>query len=124
MVATWILCIFIVLIVPVLVAQVGFLRMRGCKSMDAPRGYRSTLSLSSAEAWAFAQKASSGRYIITGLVMAVLSLLLILAVPSDVVLNLFIFTGTILLFQAAAVIVLISTVESQLRARYGEKKEA
>lgn len=123
MFATWILCIFVLLIIPFLTAQSGYLRLKQCAEVGAERGYRSALAMSSPEAWAFAQKASSVRYIITGIVMAVLSLVIAFSLPTDSVLNLIIFTGTLMLFQTAAVIVLISTVESQLRTLLGVKKE-
>lgn len=123
MFVSWLLCLFLMLIIPVLTLQTGYLRLRKCADMDAERGYRTALSLSSPEAWAYAQKASSVRYMVTGLVMAVLSVLIARALPYDNLLNLYIFTGTIILFQTAAVIVLISTVESGLRALLGIKKE-
>ncbi|MDO5299663.1 MAG: SdpI family protein [Clostridia bacterium] len=124
MAATWILCIFILLIIPFLTLQCGFLRMNRCAKLGAERGYRSQLAMSSPEAWAYAQKACTVRYMITGVVMALLSLLIAFSLPTDSALNLFIFTGTLLLFQTAAVIVLIATVESELRNRYAPKKEA
>ena len=123
MFVSWLLCLFLMLIIPVLTLQTGYLRLRKCADMDAERGYRTALSLSSPEAWAYAQKACSVRYMVTGLVMAVLSVLIARALPYDNLLNLYIFTGTIILFQTAAVIVLISTVESGLRSLLGIKKE-
>ena len=123
MFVSWLLCLFLMLIIPVLTLQTGYLRLRKCADMDAERGYRTALSLSSPNAWAFAQKASSVRYMVTGFVMAVLSVLIARALPYDNLLNLYIFTGTIILFQTAVVIVLISTVESGLRALLGIKKE-
>ena len=123
MFVSWLLCLFLMLIIPVLTLQTGYLRLRKCADMDAERGYRTALSLSSPKAWAFAQKASSVRYMVTGFVMAVLSVLIARALPYDNLLNLYIFTGTIILFQTAVVIVLISTVESGLRALLGLKKE-
>ena len=116
MFATLILCVFIMLVVPAVTAQTGYLRLRRCAEMDTERGYRTALSLSSPEAWAYAQRASGPRYLITGLVMAALSVLVAVFLPTDSPLTMFIFTGPIVLFQAAAVIVLISSVESGLRA--------
>lgn len=121
MFATWILCVFIMLVIPAITAQTGFLRLKSCAEFDAPRGYHSALALLSPEAWSYAQKASSMSYLITGIVMAVLSLLTAYGLPADSPLTLFIFTGTILLFQSAVVIVLISCVESGLRKRFGKK---
>ena len=123
MFATLILCVFIMLVVPAVTSQTGYLRLRRCAEMDAERGYRSALALSCPEAWSYAQKASSTSYLVTGIVMALLSLLVAYGTPADSPLTLFIFTGTIVLFQSAAVIVLIACVESGLRKRFGKKTE-
>ena len=123
MFATWILCGFIMLVIPAVTAQTGYLRLRSCAAFDAERGYRSALALSCPEAWSYAQKASSTSYLVTGIVMALLSLLVAYGTPADSPLTLFIFTGTIVLFQSAAVIVLIACVESGLRKRFGKKTE-
>ena len=121
MFATWILCVFILLVIPAVTAQTGYLRLKHCSAFDAERGYRSALALSCPEAWAYAQKASSTSYLVTGIVMAALSLLTAWGMPADSPLTLFIFTGTIVLFQSAAVVVLIACVESGLRRRFGKK---
>lgn len=123
MFATWILCVFIMLVIPAVTAQTGYLRLKSCAAFDAERGYRSALALSCPEAWSYAQKASSTSYLVTGIVMALLSLLVAYGTPADSPLTLFIFTGTIVLFQSAAVIVLIACVESGLRKRFGKKTE-
>lgn len=123
MFVSWLLCLFLMLIIPVLTLQTGYLRLRKCADMDAERGYRTALSLSSPEAWAYAQKACSVRYMVAGFVMAVIALLVARALPYDNLLNLYVFTGTIILFETAAVIVLIATVESGLRTLLGIKKD-
>lgn len=123
MFVSWLLCLFLMLMIPVLTLQTGYLRLRKCAGMDAERGYRTALSLSSPEAWAYAQKACSVRYMVTGLVMAVIAVLVARALPYDNLLNLYVFTGTIILFETAAVIVLIATVESGLRTLLGIKKD-
>lgn len=41
MFATWILCIFFVLIAPYLLVEAAVLRTRKCAQLGAPRGYRS-----------------------------------------------------------------------------------
>lgn len=123
MFVSWLLCLFLMLIIPVLTLQTGYLRLRKCAGMDAERGYRTALSLSSPEAWAYAQKACSVRYMVAGFVMAVIAVLVARALPYDNLLNLYVFTGTIILFETAAVIVLIATVESGLRTLLGIKKD-
>ena len=124
MLATWILCIFIMLVIPAVTAQTGLLRLRSCSTPDAERGYRSELSLSSPEAWAYAQKACGPRYIAGGLLMAVLPLLMAPSLPVKTPAPLFVFTGTVVLFQTAIVVILIYTVESGLHKRFGKQTEA
>lgn len=123
MFATWILFIFIMLIAPFLTIQAGFLRATRCGSMDAERGYRSKLALSSQEAWAYAQKSCSMRYMATGVVMAMATLLAASVLPAQTPLQLLVYTGVIVLVQVAVVLFLIATVEGGLRARFGVKKE-
>ena len=121
MFATWILFIFIMLVIPYLTFEAGFLRIKKCASMDAERGYRSKLSQSSPEAWAYAQKACTVRYMAAGIIMAVVSL----AIASSMTLaRLAIFSGVIVLFQAVTVVCLIATVEQGLRKRFGDKVSA
>lgn len=69
MFATWILCIFFVLIAPYLLVEAAVLRTRKCAQLGAPRGYRSELARSSQTAWDYAQKLCSMRYMLGGIVM-------------------------------------------------------
>lgn len=123
MLATWILCVFIMLVIPAITAQTGFLRLRLCREPAAARGYRSELSLLSPEAWAYAQKACGPRYIVGGLAMAALPLLMLPSLPIKTPTPLFVYTGTVVLFQTAVVVLLIYSVESGLHRRFGKQTE-
>ena len=124
MFATWILFIFIMLIVPFLTFQAGFLRVKRCASMDAERGYRSKLSQSSPEAWAYAQKACTLRYMAAGIIMAVVSLSIASGMTLETPARLAIFSGVIVLFQVVTVVCLIASVEQGLRKHFGGKVSA
>ena len=93
MLATWILCIFFILIAPYLLLEAGVLRARKCAKLGAPRGYRSELARSSQAAWTYAQKVCSTRYILGGIIMAIAALAIICVVPVDTISSLYIFTA-------------------------------
>lgn len=121
MFATWILFIFIMLIIPYLTFEAGYLRKTKCRQMGAERGYRTALSTSSPEAWVYAQKACAQRYMITGAAMAVCSLLLAYATPLESPMTLLIFTLVVMLFQCVVVLFLIASVESGLRRQTAKR---
>ena len=77
MFATWILCLFLLMIAPYLTVEAGLLRRKKCAALGAGRGYRTQLSMASQEAWDFAQQLCSKRYILGGIVMGIAALLLI-----------------------------------------------
>ena len=120
MFATWILCLFLLMIAPYLTVEAGLLRRKKC----AGRGYRTQLSMASQEAWDFAQQLCSKRYILGGIVMGIAALLLIKAAPVESVVSLYVFTVVIGLFEVVAVILLIASVETSLRKRYAPKAAA
>ena len=124
MLATWILCLFLLMIAPYLTIEAGLLRIKKCATLGAGRGYRSALSLASQEAWDYAQKLCSKRYILAGVVMGVAALLLIKAAPVETVASLYVFTTVIALFEIVAVIALIASVETSLRKRFAPKAAA
>ena len=66
MFATWILCLFLLMIAPYLTVEAGLLRRKKCAALGAGRGYRTQLSMASQEAWDFAQRLCSKRYILGG----------------------------------------------------------
>lgn len=50
MFATWILCLFLLMIAPYLTLEAGILRKKKCAALGAGRGYRTELSMASQEA--------------------------------------------------------------------------
>ena len=108
MFATWILCLFLLMIAPYLTVEAGLLRRKKCAQ----------------EAWDFAQQLCSKRYILGGIVMGIAALLLIKAAPVESVVSLYVFTVVIGLFEVVAVILLIASVETSLRKRYAAKTAA
>lgn len=124
MFATWILCLFLLMIAPYLTVEAGLLRRKKCAALGAGRGYRTQLSMASQEAWDFAQRLCSKRYILGGIVMGIAAPLLIKAAPVESVVSLYVFTVVIGLFEVVAVILLIASVETSLRKRYAPKTAA
>ena len=116
----FILCLIALLVTPALDVALGFTRGKGL-NFGAKFGYKTSLSLSSADAWAHAQHASGTRYIITGIVMSIVTVLIMRLVPDTNAMNLYIFSVTLFLMQSVFEILLISSVESELRAKYGKK---
>ena len=102
MFATWILCLFLLMIAPYLTLEAGVLRKKKCAALGAGRGYRTELSMASQEAWDYAQQICSKRYMIAGILMAVAALL----------------------FIRVTVILLIASVETSLRKRFVPKTAA
>lgn len=95
MFATWILCLFLLMIAPYLTVEAGLLRRKKCAALGAGRGYRTQLSMASQEAWDYAQQLCSKRYILGGIVMGIAALLLIKAAPVESVVSLYVFTVVI-----------------------------
>ena len=124
MLATWILCIFFILIAPYLLLEAGVLRARKCAELGAPRGYRSELARSSQAAWTYAQKVCSTRYILGGIIMAIAALAIIRVVPVDTIGSLYIFTAIIALFEIVAFLCLMASVESSLRKHVASRQVA
>ena len=124
MLATWILCLFLLMVAPYLTVEAGILRIKKCAALGAGRGYRSHLSMASQEAWDYAQKLCSKRYIIGGIVMGAAALLLIKSAPTETIASLYVFTAAIGLFEVVAVIALIASVETSLRKRFAPKAAA
>ena len=92
MFATWILCLFLVLIAPYLLIEASVLRTRKCAQLGAPRGYRSELARSSQTAWDYAQKLCGVRYMVSGIVMALAAPALLFAAPIDTIGSLYMFS--------------------------------
>ena len=93
MFATWILCLFLLMIAPYLTLEAGILRKKKCAALGAGRGYRTELSMASQEAWDYAQQICSKRYMIAGILMAVAALLFIRIAPTDTLASLYVRGG-------------------------------
>ena len=118
MFATWILCLFLLMIAPYLTLEAGILRKKKCAALGAGRGYRTELSMASQEAWDYAQQICSKRYMIAGILMAVAALLFIRIAPTDTLASLYVFTAVIALFEVVTVILLIASVEGKRGFHY------
>ena len=116
MFATWILCLFLLMIAPYLTLEAGVLRKKKCAALGAGRA--------SQEAWDYAQQICSKRYMIAGILMAVAALLFIRVAPTDTLASLYVFTAVIALFEVVTVILLIASVETSLRKRFVPKTAA
>lgn len=124
MFATWILCIFFVLIAPYLLVKAAVLRTRKCAQLGAPRGYRSELARSSQTAWDYAQKLCSMRYMLGGIVMAIAALAILFALPIETISSLYLFTLVVVLFEVVTVLCLMASVESSLRKHLSARQVA
>lgn len=124
MFATWILCLFLVLIAPYLLIEASVLRTRKCAQLGAPRGYRSELARSSQTAWDYAQKLCSMRYMLGGIVMAIAALAILFALPIETISSLYLFTLVVVLFEVVTVLCLVASVESSLRKHVASRQVA
>ncbi len=124
MFATWILCLFLVLIAPYLLIEASVLRTRKCAQLGAPRGYRSELARSSQTAWDYAQKLCSMRYMLGGIVMAIAALAILFALPIETISSLYLFTLVVVLFEVVTVLCLMASVESSLRKHVASRQVA
>ena len=119
---TFILCLAVLLSVPALLIYIGYTRQNLCGSIGAKLGYASALALSSPEAWAFAQKSSVKRYIVTGAITAVIAVLLMLPAIGVHAVGTLVYTITLLLFEILVWGILIISVESGLRKLLGVRE--
>ena len=124
MFATWILCLFLVLIAPYLLIEASVLGTRKCAQLGAPRGYRSELARSSQTAWDYAQKLCSMRYMLGGIVMAIAALAILFALPIETISSLYLFTLVVVLFEVVTVLCLMASVESSLRKHVASRQVA
>ncbi len=124
MFATWILCLFLVLIAPYLLIEASVLRTRKCAQLGAPRGYRSELARSSQTAWDYAQKLCSMRYMLSGIVMAIAALAILFALPIETISSLYSLRLVVVLFEVVTVLCLMASVESSLRKHVASRQVA
>lgn len=112
---TTVLCYISLLIIPVCSFLMGLYRRSGCKEMHARLGYTSELSLSGPQAWARAQQASSLRYMIVSVVLAVFSFWALAILPANTPAALGVSALMLVMSQVLVMIVVIVTVEVSLR---------
>ena len=111
MFATWILCLFLLMIAPYLTVEAGLLRHKSAR--------RSVLGAATAPSFPWPRRRrgftlssfAAKRYILGGILMGIAALLLIKAAPVESVVSLYVFTVVIGLFEVVAVILLIASVE-------------
>lgn len=121
---TTVLCYISLLIIPVCSFLMGLYRRSGCKEMHARLGYTSELSLSGPQAWARAQQASSLRYMIVSVVLAVFSFWALAILPANTPAALGVSALMLVMFQVLVIIVVIVTVEVSLRRLVHPHEEA
>lgn len=118
---TWLICLAILLVIPVVLVYAGYMRQNHCNNLGAKFGYTTRLSLTSPESWAHAQKACPVRYIVAGAALAVFAVLMMLGAQGVSSLSMCIFAGTILLVELMVWEFIVISVESGLRALLGVK---
>lgn len=121
---TTILCYIALLILPLCSFLLGMKRRSGCKEMHAKLGYMSELALTSPHAWACAQRASSLRYMIVSVVLAVFSIWALSILPANTPAALGVSALMLVMFQVLVMIVVIVTVEVSLRRLVHPHEEA
>lgn len=112
---TTVLCYISLLIIPVCSFLMGLNRRSGCKEMHARLGYTSELSLSGPQAWARAQQASSLRYMIVSVLLAIACPWFLSILPAKTPAALAVSALTLVMFETVVMVVVISTVEVSLR---------
>lgn len=120
---TWILCLLLLMIIPSIMVYAGYMRQNHCTKLGAKYGYTTRLSLSSAEAWAFAQSLCPKRYMISGAVLGIVSILLMLLALDKNSLSVCIYSVVVALLQLLVWGIVLCTVESRLRKMLGIKEE-
>ena len=118
----WILCTLLLMIIPAIMIYAGYVRQSRCAQVGAKYGYTTQLSLSSEKAWAYAQSACPKRYMVWGVVLAVVDLLLMLLPLGAEPLSIAIYAFTLLLLELLVWGVVVCTVESGLRKLLGIKE--
>lgn len=122
MLPIWLLCLAVLLVIPVIMIYCGYIRQNNCSKLGAKFGYRTALSLSTAEAWAYAQNTSVKRYIIAGAISGVVAAVLMLPAIGLHTVGLFAYSATLLLFELLVWGFIIISVESGLRKLLGIKE--
>ena len=118
----WLLCLAALLVVPAIMIYCGYIRQNICNNVGAKFGYNSALALSSANAWAYAQKSSVKRYIVSGAIIAAVAIALMIPAMDVHTMGLLSYSATLLLFELLVWGFVIISVESGLRTLLGVKE--
>lgn len=111
---TKVLCNIALLIIPCCTFLIGLKRKSGC-AMRARLGYSSDLALTNEQAWAYAQHASSIRYMVVSVVLAVATLWFFNSLPFTAPAAPLVSALTVFMFQMLVMIFVIASVEIGLR---------
>lgn len=122
MLPIWLLCLAALLVIPAIMIYCGYIRQSICNNLGAKFGYRTALSLSTAEAWAYAQKSSVKHYIVAGAITGVVAAALMIPAIGLHTAGLFSYSATLLLFELLVWGFVIISVESGLRKLLGVKE--
>lgn len=106
-----VLCYIALLVLPCCSFWVGLKRRSGCAAMNAKLGYSSDLALTNPQTWAYAQKASSTRYMAVSVVLAIVCLWFFNILPAKTPAALFVSALTVFMFQVVVMVVVTSSVE-------------
>ena len=119
----WILCVAVLLVIPANMIVAGYYRQHSCSKMGAKFGYATKLALTSQGAWDYAQRACPRRYIIVGVILALIALLMMLMALGINAVSTCIFASVILLLELLVWGFVYLSVESGLRKLLGIKDE-
>lgn len=118
----FIACLAALLVVPAIMVYAGYKRQKLCNNIGAKHGYTTPLSLSRPEAWAYAQNACVKRYMISGVILAVISMLMMTLAADVNAAGMAAYAATLLLFELIVWGFVVISVESGLRKLLGVKE--
>ena len=118
-----VVCVAMLIVIPAVMVFFGAVRKNLAGKIGGKFGYKTELSMTSQEAWDFAQKACVTRYVVGGIAIAagtawLMSLAMGVAPVAFVVYSL-----TVVLFQCLALACVTMSVEMGLRKLLGVKDE-
>ena len=111
------------LIVPVLIIIVGaVLAKRPPQKINKWIGYRTSTSMKSKEAWAFANKYSGKLMCIAGIIMLPITIVAMLPLRGTAENTLMLWSTVITLVQVIVIVLLVAIVQFALKKKFGSKK--
>lgn len=112
-----IICYLFLLIAPALTIRAA-LQAKTNPAFGAKNGFQCPTALTSKDAWAHAQKVASSRFIIGGVLMAVLGIAFMLMMPSKDTVSLLMCAGIALGLQIIALMVVMMSIEMSLESHF------